>query len=154
WSILYLFPGNPGAVTAIYWASVAILVLFTVGLWPRVTAVLTWAVVASFTANPAIGFDADALLQIFAFYLMLGYLLLGQRDPDQSAAARLLGPSSALFFGPRGERPPQPSVGANLALRLLQVHFAVVLVTSALAKTQSGDWWSGCAFWYPLHPPL
>jgi len=154
WSILYLFPNSPGAVTAIYWASVAILVLFTVGLWPRVTAVLTWVVVASFTANPAIGFDADALLQLFAFYLMIGYLLLGQRDPEQSLAARLLGPSSALFFGPCGDRTAQPSAGANVALRLLQVHFAAVLVVSALAKMQSGDWWSGCAFWYPLNPPL
>jgi hypothetical protein len=34
------------------------------------------------------------------------------------------------------------------------VHFALVVVVSALHKLQSGDWWAGVAFWYPLHPPF
>jgi hypothetical protein len=39
-------------------------------------------------------------------------------------------------------------------MRLLQAHFAVVMVTSGLHKLQFGDWWSGLALWYPLHPPF
>jgi hypothetical protein len=46
------------------------------------------------------------------------------------------------------------SLAANLALRLLQVHFATVMVVSGLHKLQFGEWWSGAAFWYPLHPPF
>src|SRR5207247_77540 len=51
-----------------------------------------------------------------------------------------------------GER--RPSIGANMALRLLQVHFAIVLVAAGLHKLQFGDWWAGVALWYPLHPPF
>jgi hypothetical protein len=36
----------------------------------------------------------------------------------------------------------------------LQVHVAIVIVTSGLHKLQFGDWWAGVAFWYPLYPPL
>jgi hypothetical protein len=56
------------------------------------------------------------------------------------------------LFAPQGDS--RPSYAANLALRLLQVHFALVVVVSGLHKLQFGDWWSGMAFWYPLHPPL
>jgi hypothetical protein len=40
-----------------------------------------------------------------------------------------------------------------LAIRLLQVHFALIVVSSGLHKLQSGAWWSGTGFWYALHPP-
>jgi len=55
-----------------------------------------------------------------------------------------------------GSRRPAsaPSHAANLTVRLLQVHFAVVVVVSGLHKLQFADWWSGAAFWYPLNPPL
>ena len=46
------------------------------------------------------------------------------------------------------------SIAANLAIRLLQVHFAIVMVTSGLHKLQIGDWWAGVALWFPLHPPF
>ena len=39
-------------------------------------------------------------------------------------------------------------------MRLLQVHFAVVVVTSGLHKLQFGDWWAGLASGIPLHPPF
>src|SRR6185437_10702097 len=46
------------------------------------------------------------------------------------------------------------SRAANLALRLIQVHVAILLLVSGLHKLQSGAWWSGVAHWYLLHPPL
>ncbi len=130
WSVLALAGSDPRGVTALYWTAIAVLALFTLGIFPRVMAVLTWAVVTSFTANPVLDCDAYALFNILAFYLMVGYVLLG-------------------WPGRRG-----PSVGANVALRLLQVHLAVVLVTTGLHKLQFGEWWAGVALWYPLYPPF
>jgi hypothetical protein len=160
WSILYpggyYFPSylsNPSQLTVIYWVSIAVVALFTLGVWPRLTGVLTWVVVASFTTSPAISYDGDVLLVILALYLAVGYLLLHQRTPGQSLAARLLGSTDNLFFGRLFGR-PRPSIGANLALRLLQVHIAIVVFTSGMHKLQIGDWWSGVALWYPLFPPL
>jgi hypothetical protein len=106
--------------------------------------------VCSFTANPAIESDADPLLPLLAFYLMVGYLLLGQRSGNLSFLGRLLGPTWPWRRAPAGGTPA--SLGANLALRLLQVHFALVMLLSGLHKLQFGEWWSGVAYWYPLHP--
>jgi hypothetical protein len=153
WSILYPIGSNQALLTSVYWASLGVLLLFTLGIWTRLTGVLTWLIVASFTTNPAVSYDGDALLIILSFYLMIGYLLLGQRSGGLSAAARLLGSTESLLLGRQRGR-PQPSTGANLALRLLQVHFAIVVLTSGLHKTQFGDWWAGVALWYPLNMPF
>jgi hypothetical protein len=152
WSILHLCGTNPAAVQTAYWLSVTMLLLFTVGVATRLTAVLTWVIVASFIGNPAISYGPDCLLAIVAFYLMIGYVLLGQWSRPQTLGSRLLGGRDSGLFRSWGELPH--SIAANLVLRLLQVHFAVVVVVSGLHKLQFGDWWGGVAFWYPLHPPL
>jgi hypothetical protein len=155
WSILYLCGSNPVLLTAVYWAAIAVLVLFTAGLWTRLTAILTWLIVASFTASPAFSPDADILLLILALYVMVGYVFLGLTDRDQPLAARLLGARGTFLVGPRpalADGPQRKSLGANVALRLLQVHFAIVMLVSGLHKLQFADWWAGLALWYPLHP--
>src|SRR5690606_26119983 len=48
----------------------------------------------------------------------------------------------------------RPSYAANLAVRCIQVHFAIVIVVSALHKLQFGDWWTGFALWFAMHPPF
>jgi hypothetical protein len=151
WSLLYLFGGDPIALAIFYGASLVVLVLFTLGVCPRLTAVLTWIIVGSFVANPATHEEADQLLPILALYLMVGYVLLGQRAPGRSLGWRLLG--SLWPFGRREEAFwRQPSVAANVAVRLLQVHFAIIMLWSGLHKLQMGDWWDGLALWWPLHP--
>jgi hypothetical protein len=151
WSLLYLFGSNTIWVNSVYWAAIVVFVLFGLGLWTRITSVLTWVLVVSFQANPIMRQDADPLMVILAFYLMIGYVLLGQWNKRLPRSERILGSKQTWLFG-RVEQPT--SIAANLAIRLLQVHFALVVVVSALHKLQSGDWWSGVAFWYPLHPPF
>jgi hypothetical protein len=152
WSLVYLCGTNSVALGAVYWASVASILLFTLGLAPRITGVLSWVAVVSYTANPALAYDVDPLLNMLAFYLMFGYLLVGQRRPDQSWRTRLLGPREAWLFG-RSAGPPAESVGANLALRLFQVHFAVAMVASGLHKLQIKEWWDGMAPWFAVNMP-
>jgi hypothetical protein len=157
WSVLYICGSNSTVLSAVYWLAIGVLVSFTLGLWPRFTAVLTWVIVLSFMANPASAAEADALLSILAFYLMIGYGLPGLGDFRQSWAARVAGPKAtwplSLLLG-RARNETDESLGANLALRLMQVHFAVVVFVNGLHKLQFGDWWSGVALWYALHPPF
>lgn len=141
WSLVYLCGTNAVALTAVYWLSVVSILLFTFGLAPRITGVLTWVAVVSYTANPALDYDADPLLKMLAFYLMVGHLLMGLRRPGQSWLKRLLG------------SPPEESVGANLALRLFQVHFAIAMVALGLHKLQIREWWTGLAPWFTLNAP-
>lgn len=153
WSLTYLCGTNAVALTALYWFSVASILLFTLGLAPRITGILTWVAVVSYTANPALDYDADPLLKMLAFYLMVGYLLAGLRRPGQSWQRLLLGPREAwLFSRDRAERPAE-SVGANLALRLFQVHFAIAMVALGLHKLQIREWWTGLAPWFYLNAP-
>jgi hypothetical protein len=153
WSVVYLGGTNPVALTAIYWLSVAAILLFTLGVATRLTGVLTWVVVVSYTANPALAYDADPLLRILAFYLMVGYLLIGLRSPGQSWLPRLLGSRENCVL--RSFRAaPTESVGANLAVRLFQVHFAIAMVASGLHKLQIKEWWGGFATWFHVNPPF
>jgi hypothetical protein len=153
WSILYLAGANESLIRAIYWASISVLVAFTAGLVPRLTAVLTWIIVVSFTANPASVADLDPLVGILAFYLMVGYVLLPAVDDEERPLERWTGPLRVFplarpMVGDDAVLSPAPAV----ALGLLQVHGALVVLVNGLHKLQFGEWWSGVALWYPLHP--
>jgi hypothetical protein len=156
WSILYLAGDSVALFQTLYWGSLAALALFTLGVATRITAVLTWIIVVSFFANPATSYEGDYLLGILAFYLMIGHLLVGQWNGNLSIAERILGSCDDFVFArwlfppSAAERPA--SCGANFMMRLVQIHFVMIIVTSALHKLQISDWWAGVALWYPLHP--
>lgn len=158
WSIFYLAGNNKVLFDALYWGSLMIVLLFTLGIATRLTGVLTWVAVVSFLGNPASSYDADFLLGIFAFYLMLGYLFHGFWSRRLTPLEWVLGPMDTFVFtrwlGQRRETMSPLSYSANITLRLLQIHFAIIVVTSGLHKLQIASWWSGVALWYPLHPPL
>lgn len=157
WSLTYLGGGDPFAFEVVWWGSLVVLALFTLGVATRLTAPLTWVVVVSFLTNPAIHADVDFLMPILALYLAIGYLLLGQWNRTLAPWERILGPRGTSIFARwrRGASDEEaPSYAANFALRLLQVHFAIIVVASALHKFQFGDWWAGVAWWYPLHRPF
>jgi hypothetical protein len=155
WSLFYLVGADPTLVSVIYWLSVVVLVLFTLGLAVRVTAVLAWVVVMTFLSNPVIGYDADYLLVIPTFYLMIGYVFYGQMGRPTTPLERVLGPREASIFNwfSRTRREEAPSSAANLAVRLFQIHFALIVVVSCLHKLQKREWWGGVAFFFPMHPP-
>jgi hypothetical protein len=158
WSLVYLTGRNRLALDLLYWSGLAVAGLFALGVATRWTGLVSWLVVASFVCSPAIAYEADYLLILLVFYLLLGYLFLGVWNGPRGGTRLLLGAPEALLWNWRTPSPAggtvTPSVAANVALRLLQVHFALVMTMSGLHKLQFGDWWSGLAFWYPLHPPL
>jgi hypothetical protein len=157
WSIFYLAGDNAALFDSLYWGSLAVIALFTLGIATRLTGVLTWVIVVSFLANPATSYDADYLVAILAFYLMIGYLLLGFWNRRLTPLEWLLGPHDAALWSSwlRDERiAPPPSYAANVAWRLFQVHFAIIVVASGLARLQSEHWWAGIAYWFSLHPPM
>ena len=158
WSILYLCGSNLLLLKVTCSAAIVVLILFTLGIASRLTAIASWVIVVSFTANPAFAYEVDSLLVLLSFYLMVGYVFLNQTARGQSMVARWLGSREQIVFF---NRTPQAdafnaraSVAANVALRLLQVHLAMAIVASGLHKLQFGDWWAGVALWYPLYPPF
>ena len=45
---------------------------------------------------------------------------------------------------------PQPTIAANLALRLIQLHLVFIYAMAGLAKLQGPSWWNGMALWGTL----
>lgn len=154
WSILYLAEGNPGLLSAIYWGSLGILAAFAAGVATRITSVLTWVIVVSFTANPAISFEGDFLLTILAFYMMVGHVLQGFLHGGLTPLEMAIGPMSNMphrMFD--RDHPPAPSVAANMSMRMIQIHFVIIVLATGLHKLQLGRWWAGMAFFFPMFPP-
>ena len=44
--------------------------------------------------------------------------------------------------------PSLPSIGANVAIRLIQLHMCVIYFFAGIAKLQGETWWNGLAMWY------
>jgi predicted DCC family thiol-disulfide oxidoreductase YuxK len=67
------------------------------------------------------------------------------------AAAATVGSTRAAGAGRRvaPDEPgvPPPSIAANLALRLIQLHLVAIYALAGLAKLQGPSWWNGLALW-------
>lgn len=128
----------------------AVLALFTLGLFTRVISILAFGVVLAYiNRNGAMLFGLDQITSMLCLYLAIG--------PSGSALSldRLVARSRnwrrQLGFRSRSEPPPEDrrSVGANLAIRLIQVHMCLIYLCAGLAKR--GDaWWDGTAIWRVL----
>ena len=141
WSLLYACNGDPTMMNVFYYGSLAIVGLFTLGLAPRLTALMTWLIVASFVSSPAVSYEGEYLLLILSFYLMAGYLLLGLWNGTGTLWSYLLGSRDALawrLWRSQAGDEARPSIAANLALRLIQVHFAMVVVVERPAQAAAG----------------
>jgi hypothetical protein len=127
-----------GGIWYAHAVSLAVLVLFTVGLWTRVTSVLALIVAVSYANRvPAALFGLDQINIMLTLYLAIGpsgaalsvdHLLAGRRSAAGSALV-------------------QRSLGANLALRLIQVHMCVIYFFAGISKLQGPSWWNGEAMW-------
>ena len=154
WSPLYIIGQNTGVLHAFYWGSIVVLVLFTLGCFTRITSVLTWLIVFSYTVNPLISVDTDEFMRLIAFYLMIGYLLIDLLRTDLPLWQRILPPfQHSVWSMLKTHENSVRSSAATVTLRLFQVHFALAVVMMGLQKLQIAEWWGGVTFWYPLHRP-
>lgn len=118
--------------------SMVVLALFTVGLWTRLTSILAVVVAISYVQRvPAALFGLDQINVMLTLYLAVGGCgqalsidrwIAWQRDLNES-------------------RGPAPSVAANFAQRLIQVHMCVIYFFAGISKLQGPAWWSGEAMW-------
>ncbi len=127
-----------GAMWTAYGLSMIVLLLFTLGLWTRITSVLSLLVVLSFVHRvPQATFGLDQINAMLTLYLAIGPS--GQALSLDRLFARRRRGRSALR--------PAPSAGANLALRLINVHMCVIYFFAGVTKLQGESWWTGEAMW-------
>ena len=136
-----------------------VMLLFTVGLFTRVTSVLTWLAAASYLhRNPQVLFGQDTMMNILLVYLMIancGAALSVDRVIARYRAVRAslkrcgrIDEPTAAFL-----RLPPPSPSSHFAQRLLQVHFCFIYMAAGLSKLKGGSWWSAEAMWQTLVNP-
>jgi hypothetical protein len=178
WSI-WFHVTDPGAMLAVQWGIVVVTILFALGCATRLTAALTWAASLSYMhRTPVCLFGVDWMAAILLLYLMIGpsgaALSVDRLIARWWATARVDVIGRWRAFWARGGAAPAPvlpgtwsplpeqSVGANLAVRLLQVHVCIIYLMAGLSKLQGQGWWTGEAVWYtvanfefaPMQSPL
>jgi hypothetical protein len=139
---------DPTWMAVVHGLFLLVMLLFTVGFCTRVTSVLTWMAALSYIQRaPTTLFGLDTMMIIVLLYLMIA--------PSGAALSvdRLIGRWWAQRQAQRQHRPepawepPAPSVTANFALRLLQIHFCIIYLASGTSKLQGPAWWNGTAMW-------
>jgi predicted DCC family thiol-disulfide oxidoreductase YuxK len=157
WSFWYLVPD--GWLRSVWLLCLCVLALYTLGLFSRVTGLLAWVIIVSTVRRvPITLFGFDQILSTLALYLAVT-LASGQafsldrflkRWREARAAARqvkLQGSSGGRRVSPEDSGVPQPTISANLALRLIQLHLVFIYAMAGLAKVQGPSWWEGTALW-------
>jgi hypothetical protein len=144
WSIFFHLH-EEWLIWTVHFSIVAVTLLFTLGLWTRVTTVLTWVGTMSYIQRSLTTvFGMDTMLIVGLTYMMIA--------PGGAVLSldRWLAVRRARRRDPGASVPIQPSVPANLATRLFQIHFCFIYGTSGFSKLLGPAWWNGTALWICL----
>ncbi|MEM6798338.1 MAG: HTTM domain-containing protein [Planctomycetota bacterium] len=127
-------------------ANLVVFFCLMIGLFSRTMAVIACMAALSYATRvtPGAFFGLDKINCLLALYLTLGPC--GARySIDRLWALRRQ--------AKRGGAPPMetpPSISANVAIRLIQMHMCVVYLFSGLGKLQGIRWWDGSATWFAI----
>ena len=164
WSV-WFHVTDPTNMVLVHWCICLVTLLFTIGFCTRITAVLTWVGQLSYIHRTTIVlFGVDTMMAILLLYLMIGpsgaaYSVdrliarwWTRSKPNIIARWRSFWrkPIGTIPPGPVPSLDPVPSVSANVAMRLLQVHVCFIYLASGLAKMLGRSWWDGTAVWGTL----
>ncbi len=123
---------------------------FTIGFCTRITAPITWLIQLVYIHRLTGSlFGLDQIITYMAMYLSIApcgaYFSVDRRirgrlgdKLDTSRKLRWLFPDTT------------PSVAANIATRLLQLHLCVIYLFGGLAKARGQSWWDGTAMWFAV----
>ncbi len=131
---------SPTVLWIVHLLALVVFFLLMAGLFSRTMALLAYVIAVSYAnrITPGADFGLDKINCMLALYLMLG-----------PCGARY---SLDRLWRLRRGAPPEvpPSVGANFAVRLIQMHMCIIYLFSGMAKLQGDMWWSGDAVWYAI----
>lgn len=154
WSLWFSVPDS--LLRVVWVGALGVFALLALGLFSRTTAVLAWIIIVSTVRrSPVSVFGFDQILSTLALYLAatgaggqgvsLDRFLKRFREARRHAA--IVRPAGARVVSPLEPGKPTPTIAANLALRLIQLHLAFIYGSAGLAKLQGPSWWNGTALW-------
>jgi hypothetical protein len=138
---IFDWPKTNASLWVTYWLGLIVLLVFTAGLFSRISSIAALVVVVSLIhRGPMFATPMEDILALAMFYLCLG-------------------PSGAAFSLDRLRKQPRfgapaaddtarrPSIGANIALRLMQIHVTLIYLGMAIGQLRDDSWWTGRALW-------
>jgi hypothetical protein len=139
WSYLW-YVDSPALLWTLHALALVVMAMFTLGLFTRVTSVLTWLITVSYCHRlTGAFFGLDPVNAMLAMYLMVG----------PSGAVYSL--DRWLFAGKTGGGvAPPTTVTANIAIRLIQLHMCIIYLFGGISKMRGQLWWDGSAVWYAV----
>jgi hypothetical protein len=170
---IWLHVIDPFWMAVVHGCIMLVMFLFTIGFCTRITSVVAWAGMLSYTQrSPATVFGMDTMINILMIYLMIGpsgaavsvdrqiklWWAAGGRTRVITRWrifwANLLGrPLDSIEPAPEPAplpSRPTPLVSANLVIRLLQIHLGIIYLAAGISKLKGPAWWKGTAVWLPL----
>jgi uncharacterized membrane protein YphA (DoxX/SURF4 family) len=134
------------ALYVIHALAIIFALAFAAGLFTRISGVLTLVAMLSYVHRaPQIAGHIEPVLSY-----LLAYLSLAPSGAYFSLDQRLFGSGKKSPLGTFLAGSTQPSLTANLSLRLIQVHVAMFYAMMGLTKLYGDAWWQGSAVWVLL----
>ena len=136
WSVFYYLE-SAWARWLCHFFALGVFACLAAGLFSRPAAVMAFFLAVNYAnrVTPGAYFGLDKINCMLALYLMLG----------PCGARYSLDRLWSLRRGARAE--VVPSVAANVAIRLIQLHMCIIYLFSGLAKLEGISWRSGVAVW-------
>lgn len=129
---------KPSELYIFHSIGIAATVCLAIGLFSRVAAGVSLAILLSYIHRvPMITGFAEPILAPLLFYLCF------------APSGDWLGVTAWLKQRKSGEE-PEPTILANLSLRVIQVHLAALVFMMGMSKLSSENWWMGEAVWNML----
>jgi hypothetical protein len=137
WSLLW-YCDTPAKLWTLHAVAIASFFCLTIGFQTRIASALSFIFCASY-ANRLVAsqFGLDQINAMLAMYLMIG----------PSGACYSVDRLIARWRAGKPLVMPEPSVLANVAIRLIQIHMCVIYFNAGVSKLQGEAWWNGTALW-------
>src|SRR5262245_28726020 len=134
WSWFYWI-NSPALLWTVHVAALVVFAFLTIGLWSRAMSILAFLATISYINRASHAqFGLDDTNAMLAMYLMVGPAGAAYSIDRWLKRRR----SSAAVTS-------QPSIGANIAIRLMQLHMCVIYFFSGIGKLRGDAWWNGGA---------
>jgi len=136
WSYLY-YVESPALLWTLHIAALIVLAMLTVGFYTRVTSILAFIITLSYCHRlEGSLFGLDQINALIATYLMVG------------SSGAVYSVDRWLALRRNKNLPIEPSIGTNIAVRLIQVHMCVIYLFGGIGKARGALWWDGSALWF------
>ncbi len=130
----------------LHFAAIAVSVAFAVGFLTRISGLLTLVALLAYVHRvPQV---AGHLEPVLCF--LIPYLCIAPSGAMLSLDRRLFGSAKKGSLAGFLVGPEEPSIEANIGLRLIQVHVAMFYAMLGLTKLYGDAWWDGNAIWLLL----